>query len=194
MYDQHELAQAVVTRRAGLLRPDTDREESAGNSSSRRHLVLGPRHPHLLDWHEQPEKTIPQWWQHTASWCDSGSSSTHCFFSIEALISLLWSPAKVLLRTRHRRSEITGRPSMALTHDPSRSLQGRNSPWNRFGIPGPVASWRHLRSHSNNPTDKVCPGRPIGTVGFWIGNITTLCLTYPDHRNPDFIPVESPNL
>ena len=80
---------------------------------------------------------------------------------------------------------------MALTHDPSRSLLGRKFPCKEFGIPSLIGSRRHLRSHSNNPTDKVCPGRPIGTVGFSPGNITTLCLTYPDHRNPDFMPVKS---
>ena len=60
MYDQHELAQVVVTRRAAIPRPDTDREKSAGGNSLRTHLVLGPQHPHLLDWHEQPVKTIPR--------------------------------------------------------------------------------------------------------------------------------------
>jgi len=124
---------------------------------------------------------------------EPGSSNTHCFFSMEVLISSLWSPVNVShawkLAVRNHRTALHGPYQWSITIPP-----GKKSPWKRFGIPAPVASWRHLRSHSNNPTDKVCPGRPIGTVGFWTGNITTLCLPCPDRRNPDLIPVKSPNM
>ena len=60
MYDQHELAQVVVKRRVVLPHQDMDLEESGDSNSSKKHLVLEPRHPHLLGWHEQTVKTIPQ--------------------------------------------------------------------------------------------------------------------------------------
>ena len=60
MYDQHELAQVVVKRRAVLPHQDMDLEESGDSNSLKKHLALEPRHPHLLGWHEQPVKTIPQ--------------------------------------------------------------------------------------------------------------------------------------
>ena len=60
MYDQHELVQVVVKRRVVLPHQGMDLEESGDSNSSKKHLVLEPRHPHLLGWHEQRVKTIPR--------------------------------------------------------------------------------------------------------------------------------------